>query len=319
MSVLEVRDLKVGRGSHSTSKPILDHVSFSVKQGEALAVVGESGCGKSMTALSIMGLLPRNISVEEGAILLSGNDLTKLSPKELNGIRGKEVSMIFQEPMTSLNPSYTIGNQLAEVFKYHSNYTSKEIRTKCIEVLNQVRIPDAEEKLGVYPHQLSGGMRQRVVIAMALACRPKVLIADEPTTALDVTIQAQILDLLTDLQEELNMTVIMITHDLGVVAETCNRMIVMYAGQVIEEGSVEELFENPHHPYTKGLMLSAPLLGEKKQKLHVIHGSVPDSDHMPMGCRFHPRCEFATDTCVEKAPLLEEVGDARRVRCWHKL
>jgi oligopeptide/dipeptide ABC transporter ATP-binding protein len=317
-TVLEIRDLQVGKGNQNEFVSILDNVSFKVTQGETVAVVGESGCGKSMTALSIMGLLHKNLILGGGGIYFNGKDLTKLPIKEMNQLRGKDISMIFQEPMTSLNPSFTIGNQIAEVFKYHSNYSSKEIREKSIEVLTQVKIPDPEEKLNAYPHQLSGGMRQRVMIAMALACKPKILIADEPTTALDVTIQAQILDLLTELQEKLNMTVLIITHDLGVVAETCHRVIVMYAGQVIEEGPVEDLFEHPFHPYTKGLMLSAPRLGNPKQKLHVIEGTVPDLDHMPKGCRFGPRCEFATDICFEQEPKLEEVGETRRVRCWHK-
>ncbi|OLO37985.1 peptide ABC transporter ATP-binding protein [Alkalihalophilus pseudofirmus] len=318
-TVLEVQDLRVGRGNKEQFTAILDNVSFKVNHGESLAVVGESGCGKSMTALSIMGLLPQNIEVGSGNIQFDAKDLTTLTSNDMNNIRGKDISMIFQEPMTSLNPSFTIGNQLAEVFKYHTNYSAKEIKERSIDVLKKVRIPDPAEKLEVYPHQLSGGMRQRVMIAMALACNPKILIADEPTTALDVTIQAQILDLLNEIQETEQMTIIMITHDLGVVAETCHRAVVMYAGQVIEEGTVEEIFESPHHPYTRGLMLSAPRLGDKKEKLHVIPGSVPDIDNMPIGCRFAPRCEFVTDICREEPPLLEEVGDERRVRCWNKL
>nr|WP_328703149.1 ABC transporter ATP-binding protein [Alkalihalobacterium elongatum] len=318
-TVLEVQDLRVGRGSKDKFTAILENVSFKVKHGESLAVVGESGCGKSMTALSIMGLLPPNIEVGSGHIQFDEQDLTRLSTREMNSIRGKDISMIFQEPMTSLNPSFTIGNQLAEVYKYHSNYTVQEIKEHSIEVLKKVRIPDPEEKLDVYPHQLSGGMRQRVMIAMALACNPKILIADEPTTALDVTIQAQILDLLNEIQEIEKMTIIMITHDLGVVAETCHRAVVMYAGQVIEEGSVEEIFDSPHHPYTRGLMLSAPRLGDRKEKLHVIPGSVPDIDNMPNGCRFAPRCEFVTNICREEPPVLEEIGKERRVRCWNKL
>jgi oligopeptide/dipeptide ABC transporter ATP-binding protein len=316
-SIMDIQDLRVGRGKDETFTSILENVSFKVNQGQSLAIVGESGCGKSMTALSIMGLLPENIQVGSGNISFADRDLTKLSSIEMNKIRGKEISMIFQEPMTSLNPSFTIGNQIAEVFKYHTTYRPKEIREKSIEVLKKVKIPDPEEKLDVYPHQLSGGMRQRVMIAMALACNPKILIADEPTTALDVTIQAQILDLLNELQETENMTIILITHDLGVVAETCHRAIVMYAGQVIEEGSVEDLFESPQHPYTRGLMLSAPRLGEKKEKLYVIPGSVPDIDSMPKGCRFGPRCEFATDICKEKEPVLEDLGGRGRVRCWN--
>lgn len=316
-TILEMKNVKVGRKNRDGFNSILENVNFAIDEGEFVAVVGESGCGKSMTALSIMGLLPKEMEVGSGSIAYRGKDLTKMTAKELNKIRGKEISMIFQEPMTSLNPSFTIGNQLAEVFKYHTNLSAKEIKQQSIEVLNQVKIPDAEEKLKAYPHELSGGMRQRVMIAMALACNPKILIADEPTTALDVTIQAQILELLYELQQKLNMTVIMITHDLGVVAETCHKAIVMYAGQVIEEAQVEELFENPKHPYTKALMLSVPKLGDPKKELYAIEGSVPDFDHMPKGCRFHPRCPAATRECIEKEPQLEVIGQTRRVRCWY--
>lgn len=297
---------------------ILEDVSFSIKQGEFVAVVGESGCGKSITALSIMGLLPKVMSVHSGSIIYKGKDLTKLSKKDINKIRGKEISMIFQEPMTSLNPAFTIGNQLAEVFKYHSDFTKSEMRQKSIEVLEQVEIPAAKEKLAVYPHELSGGMRQRVMIAMALACNPKVLIADEPTTALDVTIQAQILNLLADLQKNLNMAIMMITHDMGVVAETCQRVIVMYAGQVIEEAKVEDLFNNPVHPYTKALLSSVPVLGQPDRKLNAIEGSVPSIYDMPNGCRFNPRCSLVTGECFAHEPQLETYGDGRWVRCLNK-
>ena len=318
--VLDVKNLSVGFETKGKQKLILNQVDFTVKRGETVAIVGESGCGKSMTALTVMGLLPEPVvKLVSGEILLQGKNLTELSQKEMNKVRGKDVAMIFQEPMTTLNPSFTIGNQLGEIFKIHFNLSSKEIREKCIEILRKVKIPDPEAKLKVYPHQLSGGMRQRVVIAMALACNPKVIIADEPTTALDVTIQAQILDLLMELQSQFNTTVIMITHDLGVVAETCQRAIVMYAGQIVEEGSVEDLFEHPQHPYTKGLMESIPRLGDTRGELHVIKGSVPDMDAMPQGCRFNPRCEYATDICRNKAPELETTSDGRRVRCWHKL
>lgn len=317
--VLELKNVRVGRKSKDGFHSILENVSFSIEKGEFVAIVGESGCGKSMMALSIMGLLPKSMEVGSGSIYYNGKDLTKMSAKELNNIRGKEVSMIFQEPMTSLNPSFTIGNQLSEVFKYHTNLNAKEIKQRSIEVLTQVKIPDAEEKMKTYPHELSGGMRQRVMIAMALACNPKILIADEPTTALDVTIQAQILELLYEFQQKLNMTVIMITHDLGVVAETCDKAIVMYAGQVIEEAQVEELFEKPNHPYTKALMLSVPKLGNPMKELYTIEGAVPDFEYMPKGCRFHPRCKTATKDCIEKEPQLEVIGQTRRVRCWHTI
>ncbi|MFJ8063222.1 ABC transporter ATP-binding protein [Psychrobacillus sp. NPDC096426] len=316
--VLELQNLRIGRSLEYQSVTVLEEVGFSIKQGEFVAIVGESGCGKSMTALSIMGLLPKAIKVESGSIYYNGKDLTKLSTREMNQVRGKEIAMIFQEPMTSLNPSFTIGNQIYEVFKYHTNYSAKEIKEKSIEILEQVNIPDAKEKLKVYPHELSGGMRQRVMIAMALACNPKVLIADEPTTALDVTIQAQILSLLVELQQKLNMTVIMITHDLGVVAETCQKAIVMYAGQVIEEAKVKDLFEKPIHPYTEALIKSVPKLGNPGQKLHTIEGSVPDLENMPKGCRFHLRCAEATSICLEKEPNLEIRGNERRARCWNR-
>ncbi|PWA08760.1 peptide ABC transporter ATP-binding protein [Pueribacillus theae] len=316
--ILEIKNLRVGRNVQHQFSAVLDDVSFSINQGEFVAIVGESGCGKSMTALSIMGLLPKTMQVGSGSIYYHGRDLTKLSSREYNQLRGKELSMIFQEPMTSLNPSFTIGNQIYEVFKYHTDFSIKEIRQKSIEILEQVKIPDAKEKLNMYPHELSGGMRQRVMIAMALACNPKILIADEPTTALDVTIQAQILNLLIELQQNLNMTVIMITHDLGVVAETCHRAIVMYAGQVIEEAKIDDLFERPIHPYTEALMKSIPKLGEPKLKLHTIEGSVPDINNMPIGCRFHPRCNLATSICLEEVPKLEIKENKRRSRCWNR-
>lgn len=319
-ALLSVENLKVGAESKGDQKIILDNINFTVNKGETVAIVGESGCGKSMTALSLMGLLPQPaVRLVSGGIHFLGKDLTKLSQEEMNKVRGRDVAMIFQEPMTTLNPSFTIGNQLGEIFKLHFNLNSDEIREKCIDILKKVRIPDPESKLKAYPHQLSGGMRQRVVIAMALACNPKIIIADEPTTALDVTIQAQILDLLVDLQSQFETTVLLITHDLGVVAETCQRAIVMYAGQIVEEASVEELFEHPKHPYTQGLMRSIPRLGSNEERLHVIRGSVPDISAMPKGCRFNPRCEYATDICREKPPVLEVVDEDRRVRCWHKL
>jgi oligopeptide/dipeptide ABC transporter ATP-binding protein len=317
--VLDVKNLCV-ETTEKSPQSILDNVHFQVQAGETLAIVGESGSGKSMTALSILGLLPESgIRISTGEVMLEEMELTKLSDNKMNQIRGKEIGMIFQEPMTSLNPSFTIGNQLAEVFKYHTNYTKKEIKKRSIDLLSRVKIPDSDEKLNAYPHELSGGMRQRVMIAMALAVNPKVVIADEPTTALDVTVQAQILDILSELQEELGMTVIIITHDLGVVAETCSRIVVMYAGQVVEEGSVDEIFESPMHPYTKGLLLSMPKIGNSKKKLYMIKGVVPDINHMPKGCRFHPRCEYATERCIQYEPILEHIKNGRRVRCWNRL
>jgi oligopeptide/dipeptide ABC transporter ATP-binding protein len=318
-TVLNVKNLSVettGKSPYS----ILDNIHFHVQTGETLAIVGESGSGKSITALSILGLLPESgLRISSGEVLLEETNLTNLSDKKMNQIRGKGIGMIFQEPMTSLNPSFTIGNQLAEVFKYHTHFTKKEIKERCIELLSRVKIPDPEEKLKAYPHELSGGMRQRVMIAIALACNPKVLIADEPTTALDVTIQAQILDILSELQKKFGMTVVIITHDLGVVAETCTRVIVMYAGQIVEEGSVEEIFETPKHPYTKALLLSIPRIGGQKKKLYMIKGVVPDINQMPRGCRFNPRCEMATEQCRQIEPKLEYIENGRRVRCWNKL
>jgi oligopeptide/dipeptide ABC transporter ATP-binding protein len=317
-TLLEVKDLRVETIGNEPSR-IIENISFQVNVGEMMAIVGESGSGKSMTALSIMGLLPEALTQASGEINYEGADLTKLSEKKLNNIRGNDISMIFQEPMTSLNPSFTIGNQIYEIFKQHTNYTAREIKERSVELLSRVKIPDPKEKLNAYPHELSGGMRQRVMIAMALVCNPKILIADEPTTALDVTIQAQILDLLAELQKSYGMTVIIITHDLGVVAETCQRAIVMYAGQIVEEGTVKELFSHPQHPYTRGLMLSMPKIGKPKEKLYVIKGVVPDISRMPSGCRFNPRCEYVTDYCQKNEPKLERVGLERRVRCWNSL
>jgi oligopeptide/dipeptide ABC transporter ATP-binding protein len=318
-TVLHVKNLSVETTGNSPSS-ILDNVHFQVQAGETLAIVGESGSGKSMTALSILGLLPESgLRISSGEVLLQDTNLIKLSENKMNQIRGKEIGMIFQEPMTSLNPSFTIGNQLGEVFKYHTNYNRREIKEHSIELLRRVKIPDPVEKLKAYPYELSGGMRQRVMIAMALACNPKVLIADEPTTALDVTIQAQILDILSELQKKFGMTVVIITHDLGVVAETCSRVVVMYAGQVIEEGTVNEIFESPKHPYTKALLLSMPKLGSSKKKLNMIKGTVPDINNMPKGCRFNPRCELVSEKCRQQQPILEHIENGGRVRCWHRL
>lgn len=317
--LLEVKNLQVATIEKDPSF-ILQGINFKVHSGETLAIVGESGSGKSMTALSLMGLLPEHsVKVTAGEIQLGDRNLTSLSDKEMNQIRGKEISMIFQEPMTSLNPSFTIGNQIAEVFQAHTHYSSKEIKELSANLLAQVKIPDPVEKLQVYPHELSGGMRQRVMIAMALACNPKILIADEPTTALDVTIQAQILDLLAELQSNNGMTVILITHDLGVVTEVCKRAVVMYAGQIVEEGPVDQLFRSPKHPYTHGLLSSMPKLGRQKQKLHMIKGVVPDARSMPKGCRFHPRCEWVSEKCQTQEPPLHNFESERRIKCWHHL
>ncbi|WP_077213177.1 ABC transporter ATP-binding protein [Bacillus dakarensis] len=317
-ALLEVKNLNVGTGASEDDIKILNDINLYVNRNETVAIVGESGCGKSLTALSIMGLLPIPATkLISGEIKYEGKDLTKLSEKELNRIRGKDIAMIFQEPMSSLNPSFTIGNQLAEVFKCHTRFSKSEIKKRSIELLTKVRVSDPEEKLSAYPYQLSGGMRQRVMIAMALACNPKIILADEPTTALDVTIQAQIIDLLKELQQEFGMTILMITHDLGVVAETCDRIIVMYAGEVVEEGRVKEIFHHPRHPYTKGLLDSIPIIGKPLERLNLIKGNVPDLNSMPSGCRFHPRCELATNHCKDSKPGIELTSGGRSVRCWH--
>lgn len=316
-AILEVQNLNVGIQNGNEFQAILDNVNFKVNPGETVAFVGESGCGKSTTALSVMGLLPSSLKVASGKIKFGETELTGLKREEIDKVRGKDIAMIFQEPMTSLNPVFTIGNQISEVLKIHTNLKAQERKERVVEILSKVKIPDPGGKYNAYPHELSGGMRQRVMIAIALACNPKMLIADEPTTALDVTIQAQVLELLSEIQSEYKMAVMLITHDLGVVAETCQRAIVMYAGQIIEEATVDELFEQPLHPYTRGLMQSAPRLGRPKEKLHVIEGTVPDIRNMPVGCRFSPRCDIATSLCKEQQPLIEDLGNGRRARCWH--
>jgi oligopeptide/dipeptide ABC transporter ATP-binding protein len=286
----------------------VDKVSFSINRGETVGLVGESGCGKSVTSLSILRLIasPPGL-IESGKILFEGQDLAQLSEEEMRKLRGNRISMIFQEPMTSLNPVFTIGDQIGEVFRIHQKSSRTEARKKAIEMLHLVKIPAPEARVDEYPHQLSGGMRQRIMIAMALACRPQLLIADEPTTALDVTIQAQILDLIESLQKELNMAVLLITHDLGVVAEVCDKVVVMYAGKVVEQGTVHELFTNPQHPYTQGLLRSIPKLGHKTEYLPTIEGTVPSLGNLPRGCRFQSRCPKVFDRCRTAEPLLIRV------------
>jgi oligopeptide/dipeptide ABC transporter ATP-binding protein len=294
----------------------VDGVSFAVAAGETLAVVGESGSGKSVTALSILRLVPDPPGrIVAGRVLFKGRDLLTLSDAEMRAIRGKEISMIFQEPMTSLNPVYSCGEQIIETLRVHERLDRRAARARAIDMLKLVGIPAAEQRVDEYPHQMSGGMRQRVMIAMALACRPSILIADEPTTALDVTIQAQILELLKRLQRELGMAVILITHDLGVVAETADRVAVMYAGQVVEYCDVQAAFTRPLHPYTAGLQASLPKLGTLHDRLRVIAGDVPNPARFPVGCRFHPRCPVAIPKCLE-APDLAPFGDHRASRCW---
>ncbi|MES2615918.1 MAG: ABC transporter ATP-binding protein [Bdellovibrionota bacterium] len=294
----------------------VDNCSFTVKNGKTLGIVGESGCGKSVTSLSIMRLIaepPGKIS--SGKIIFEDKNILELSDKEMRSIRGNKISMIFQEPMTSLNPVYTIGSQIAEVFTLHKGVSNKEARALSIEMLNQVRIPSPEKRIDNYPHELSGGMRQRIMIAIALACKPKLLIADEPTTALDVTIQAQILALMNNLQKENNMSVVLITHDLGVVAETCDDVVVMYAGKIVERATAKELFSSPKHPYTLGLLNSIPKLGEKKKRLYTIPGIVPSLGNLPKGCRFQDRCPLASSECKLAEPELVKLEGGREVAC----
>jgi oligopeptide/dipeptide ABC transporter ATP-binding protein len=298
----------------------VDGIDYWVKRGETLGVVGESGCGKSVTALSVMRLIPQPPGkIVGGEITFEGQSLLNISNQQMRKIRGNKISMIFQEPMTSLNPVFTIGNQISEAVKLHQGLSKKDALERSIEMLKLVGIPSPEKRVFEYPHQLSGGMRQRAMIAMALSCNPSLLIADEPTTALDVTIQAQILDLMAGLKDEFDTAIILITHDLGVVAETVARIVVMYAGKVVEEGDVYSIFEHPLHPYTVGLLQSIPridLSTVKKARLHEIEGVVPIPSRLPSGCLFHPRCPRMMDVCREKLPELKAETEGHNVRCW---
>lgn len=321
-NLLEVSQLRTQFTNDEGSFYAVDQVSFSVKAGRCLGIVGESGCGKSVTSLSIMGLIQPPGRVVSGEVVFNGKDLLKLKDQELRSLRGNELAMIFQEPMTSLNPVYTIGNQIDEAIAIHQPQLSpKQVKEQTIAMLKKVGIPAAEKRYYEYPHQLSGGMRQRVMIAMAISCNPKLLIADEPTTALDVTIQAQILDLIRQLQKDLNMGMILITHDLGVVAEMCQDVVVMYAGRVIEQGTVEEIFYRPKHPYTRGLLDSIPHFetGQKLHQLKTIPGLVPSLSHLPKGCRFVDRCSFAQQDCRDTDPRLENLRGQHKVACHHPL
>ncbi|NLN83967.1 MAG: ABC transporter ATP-binding protein [Firmicutes bacterium] len=316
-TLLDVRNLSTHFYTSEGTVKAVNDISFKIKNGETLALVGESGCGKSVTSLSIMGLIPWPPGkIVAGQIEFEGQDLLKLKPAQMQKIRGNEISMIFQEPMTSLNPVYTIGFQIAEALMLHQNMKASEANEKAVNMLKLVGIPEPAKRVKEYPHQLSGGMRQRAMIAMALACNPRLLIADEPTTALDVTIQAQILDLLGKLKEELGMAILLITHDLGVVAEMAERVIVMYAGKIVEEADVISLFKDPYHPYTQGLLDSIPKLEGKEERLHVIKGVVPNPVHMPQGCSFQPRCPKATEKCSQIEPPLKSLGQ-RKVACWN--
>lgn len=314
--LLQVKNLVTKFRTADGVLPAVRGVSFSVNKGETLCIVGESGCGKSITSLSIMGLLPNNGSITNGQILFEEKDLTKFTQEQLRKIRGNKISMIFQEPMTALNPVFTVGYQIRESLIIHKRLSKREAHKEGIELLNQVGIPYPEKRMNQYPHELSGGMRQRVMIAIALACKPSLLIADEPTTALDVTIQAQILDLINDLKAELGMGVIMVTHDMGVVAEVADRVMVMYAGEKIEEGDVESIFNNPQHPYTRGLLNSVPNVDDEEYELDPIPGSLPGLNEEITGCRFHPRCAFATDKCRGESPKSFVVSQSHIVSCW---
>ncbi len=295
----------------------VDGVDFRLERGRTLGIVGESGCGKSVTALSIMGLVPQPPGrIAGGEVRFEGEDLLKAPVQRLRDLRGDKLSMIFQEPMTSLNPAFQVGDQIAEVLLRHRNLTRGEAHEKTVDMLRKVRIPSPEVRAKEYPHQLSGGMRQRVMIAMALACNPKLLIADEPTTALDVTIQAQILELMRALREELGTAIILITHDLGVIAELADDVIVMYAGKVVERCAVPRLFAEPQHPYTIGLLGSIPRLDLEQERLSAIEGFVPDAAAMPKGCRFHPRCPFSIEKCRSEEPPLVEVTKEHLASCW---
>ncbi len=317
-ALLEVTDLrtsfKLEGGGEFTA---VDGISFSVGAGRTLGIVGESGCGKSVTSLSIMGLLPKGQGrISGGSVRFEGKDLATVSPEEMRTLRGNRMAMIFQEPMTSLNPAFTIGDQLIEGIRCHRDISPEAARAHAIEMLRRVRIPSPERRIDEYPHKLSGGMRQRVMIAMALSCEPQLLIADEPTTALDVTIQAQVLDLMRTLREETGAAIVLITHDLGVIAELADDVVVMYSGKIVERASVSRLFAHPHHPYTIGLLGSIPKLHLEQTRLNAIEGQVPTPMTVLAGCRFAPRCPFAQQQCRDEAPPLRDLGDGHEAACW---
>jgi len=323
-TILEVDDLHTQFFTREGLVRAVDGVSYRVGRGETVGVVGESGCGKSVTALSILRLIPQPPGkIVQGAIRFEGTDLLGLDDVAMRRVRGNDISMIFQEPMTSLNPVLTVGRQISETLMLHQDLAKRDALDRAVEMLRLVHIPEAERRVSEYPHQMSGGMRQRVMIAMALACNPKILIADEPTTALDVTIQAQILDLMRELREKLGTAIVLITHDMGVIAETAERVVVMYAGRKVEEAATSELFGASLHPYTRGLLRSIPRLDvaakapDERLRLHEIEGIVPSLHDLPVGCSFEPRCAYATHRCREQAPALEEVRPAHWAACWH--
>ena len=315
--ILEVQDLSTSFKTERGWLKAIDGVSFDVYSGEMLGIVGESGCGKSVTSQSILRLYEEKSTTRySGTVSFDGKNLFDLPEKEMQKIRGQEISMVFQDALSSLNPVFTVGNQIMESLRIHQNMGKKEAKEKAIDLLDQVGIPDPQRRFYQYPFELSGGMRQRVMIAVALACGPRILIADEPTTALDVTIQAQIMDLIVDMNRKLQMGVMLITHDLAVVAETCQRVIVMYLGQIVEEGSVEDIFDRPIHPYTRGLMASVPRLDTgRSERLYQIKGTVPLLSQIPEGCRFAPRCPYATEECSRKMPELKSFGNGQKARC----
>ena len=317
-NILEVKSLSTYFFTRAGTIKAADDVSFSIKPGSTLALVGESGSGKSVTSLSIMRLVQPPGKITAGEIVFDGRDLLKLDDRDMRRLRGREIAMIFQDPMTSLNPVYTVGDQIAEAIELHEGVSRKQAWANTVEMMKRVKIPDAERRAKDYPHQLSGGMRQRVMIAMALSCKPKLLIADEPTTALDVTIQAEILELLTTLKDDFNLSMLLITHDLGVVAEIADRVAVMYAGRIVEESPVRDIFRTPRHPYTEGLLGSVPRLTErgiKRHRLQTIEGTVPNLLHLPEGCKFAPRCAYVIDQCTHGEIPLLECGAERRARC----
>lgn len=316
-TILEVRDLCIQLKSKKDHYNLTEEISFGVKRGEAFGIVGESGCGKSLTAYSIMGLISSpNLKTHKGSIIFENKDLLKMSKSEIRKIRGKDIAMIFQEPMTALDPLFTIGDQLMEALEIHRDLNRAQMKKLSIDILKKVGIPRAETIIDEYPHQLSGGMLQRVLIGIAMINNPKILIADEPTTALDVTIQAQILSLMNELRNDYGMALIMITHDLGVIAETCDRVAVFYGGHIVEVADVVSLFHKPIHPYTKGLIKSVKTLGNKNQSLYTIPGTVPTIDQMGRGCRFVDRCEGAVGKCKDNKPPLREYENGRLCRCW---
>lgn len=317
-NLLDVKNLTTSFKTERGCMKAVDGVSFHVKEGEIMAIVGESGCGKSVTCQSIMRLYDeKRLASYKGEIILNGKDLLKIPMKEMRQIRGNDVAMVFQDALSALNPVFTVGAQIEESLKIHTKLNKKERRERAVELLKLVGINSPEKRVDQYSFEFSGGMRQRSMIAIALACEPKLLIADEPTTALDVTIQAQIMDLIVELNHKMNMGVILITHDLSVVAQTCTRVVVMYLGQVVEEADVNSLFDNPMHPYTNGLIASIPQIeGERPRRLYQIDGVVPLLSQIPDGCRFAPRCPYATDKCRSRMPDLIKVSDTQRVRCW---